>query len=421
MARTWLTVTVELLGGRWEELWPQPGRVFAVGPSHTFEALADAINDAFGRWDLAHLSVFTLEDGRVVSDPETVDEAVSSMAGPLVGGLDSGATKVAKVVGTGDEMRFEFDLGDGWVHRCVVGVKVDPDEVLGLRPKRPVAFRGWGTLPDQHGRRWWGDDGEGRVPRRPPQADPMLAGEWPPADRAPGLDLREVRAAVAARDAQWFLDAVLGRDVDDALQQVGAGLPWALVDDRGAVEGLALAIVNRLGVRDFEGDRVLADDLLALLRQEPLGDRLLPVDLATLAEVMHEDPESSEAGYVDLETGAVFHAFEADDGVVGDDVAIDVESDPDRYLEVEPVEKRAAWQDMAAFAEAQAGREGGSEVQDRLERAIDGSGAFRRFRDLIEKEGLVERWMAFSEDRRIGRARAVLADEGIRVGEPVRD
>ncbi len=47
MARTRLSVTVELLGGRGEELWPWPGRVFAVGPSHTFNDLANAINDAF--------------------------------------------------------------------------------------------------------------------------------------------------------------------------------------------------------------------------------------------------------------------------------------------------------------------------------------------------------------------------------------
>src|SRR3954468_23428735 len=60
MARTWLSVTVELLGGRGEELWPWPGRIFAVGPSHTFMDLADAINDGFGRWDRSHLSMFTL-------------------------------------------------------------------------------------------------------------------------------------------------------------------------------------------------------------------------------------------------------------------------------------------------------------------------------------------------------------------------
>jgi hypothetical protein len=48
-AGAWLSVTVELLGGRGQELWPWPGRVVAVGPSHTFMDLADSANEAFAR------------------------------------------------------------------------------------------------------------------------------------------------------------------------------------------------------------------------------------------------------------------------------------------------------------------------------------------------------------------------------------
>ena len=81
MARTWLSVTVELLGGRGEELWPWPGRIFAVGPSHTFMDLANAINDAFARWDRSHLSMFTLDDGRVITDQETGAEMGASIGG----------------------------------------------------------------------------------------------------------------------------------------------------------------------------------------------------------------------------------------------------------------------------------------------------------------------------------------------------
>jgi len=40
------------LGG---ELDPAPGRVFAVGPSVSCERFAEAINIAFGRWDMSHL------------------------------------------------------------------------------------------------------------------------------------------------------------------------------------------------------------------------------------------------------------------------------------------------------------------------------------------------------------------------------
>ncbi|MDN5758306.1 MAG: hypothetical protein L0H59_07200, partial [Tomitella sp.] len=96
MARTWCSVTVELLGGRGEELWPRPGRVFAVGPSHTFLDFADAVNDAFARWDRSHLSMFTLADGRVVADEETGADMAGSIGGPIMAPIDIAAAKVSR-------------------------------------------------------------------------------------------------------------------------------------------------------------------------------------------------------------------------------------------------------------------------------------------------------------------------------------
>jgi hypothetical protein len=50
---------------------------------------------------------------------------------------------------------------------------------------------------------------------------------------------------------------------------------------------------------------------------------------------------------------------------------------------------------------------------DRLEIAISGRGAFRRFKDVLERwPGELERWYAFSAERQRGRARAWLADAG---------
>ena len=63
MARTWITVRVDLVGGRGEDLWPRPGRLLVASRSHTFRQLATAIDDAFARWDRAHLHEFTLPDG----------------------------------------------------------------------------------------------------------------------------------------------------------------------------------------------------------------------------------------------------------------------------------------------------------------------------------------------------------------------
>jgi hypothetical protein len=93
-----LSVTVELLGGRGEKLWPWPGRVLAVGPAHTFLDLASAINDAFGRWDRSHLSMFTLADGQVITDGATGAELAGSMGGPIVVPLDIRSARVARVL-----------------------------------------------------------------------------------------------------------------------------------------------------------------------------------------------------------------------------------------------------------------------------------------------------------------------------------
>lgn len=98
--------------------------------------------------------------------------------------------------------------------------------------------------------------------------------------------------------------------------------------------------------------------------------------------------------------------------MVGDEYVIDVEEDPDRWLPVDCHGSRSGWRDMAAFAR----RHRDVELRERLERAIEGRGAFRRFRDLVHEEGLAQQWDAFSADRQAGRARRWLADEGIRVG-----
>ncbi|MGV9743391.1 hypothetical protein ACWDTG_00515 [Rhodococcus zopfii] len=55
-------------------------------------------------------------------------------------------------------------------------------------------------------------------------------------------------------------------------------------------------------------------------------------------------------------------------------------------------------------------------MRERLQRAIEGKGAFHRFRDPVHRERLAEPWYAFCADRRLGRAREFLADNGIRVG-----
>ncbi|MEU2006531.1 hypothetical protein ACH47B_35725 [Rhodococcus sp. NPDC019627] len=413
MARTWLSVTVELLGGCGEDLWPWPGRIFAVGPSHTFSDLANAINDAFARWDRAHLSMFTLADGRIVTDTETGAEMVESLGGPITEAVDIESAKVARLLGPGAEFQFTFDLGDDWTHRCVIGSdKVDPIEVLGIRPEAPVPYWGWGTIPDQYGRRWADDDGQSRAPRRPSRPHPMLLHAWPAQDQVPALDVSELRAAIAAADAARFLTAVRGHEIDDALQQVAAGIPMALTQRRKQTEPVAVSVINRLTWRAGPGDGVLAEDLLACLRREPLAGRVVPVDLEMLGTELEGDPGMSAGGYLDLHTGQVYDASSTDPMMVGEDAAVDVEAEPDRWLRFDRTGSRDGWRDMAAFT----ARQHDATLRARLERAIEGKGAFGRFRDLVSQESLADQWYAFATDRQLGRAREFLADQGIRVG-----
>jgi len=375
--------------------------------------LAEAINGAFARWDRSHLSVFTLADGRVITDEETGAEMAASAFGPVVMPIDFTIAKVARMLEPGAEFQFTFDLDDGWTHRCVVGdEKVDPLAVLGIRPTTPLPYWGWGSIPDQYGRRWADDDGEGAVPRRPTRPHPMLVHAWPAQDQVPALDLTEMRAAIAAADARRILAAVTGRDIDDALQQVGAGMPIVLARRVPEAEPLVVSVINRLTWRAGTGDRVLADDLLARLRGEPLPRQVLPVDLEMLGVLLEGDSELSSGAYLDLRTGEVYGESDTDPMMVGADAAINVDEDTDRWLHLDPVGSRDGWRDMAAFAE----RQHDESLRIRLERAIAGKGAFRRFRDLLHDEGLAEQWEVYASDRQIGRARELLAEKGIRVG-----
>jgi len=144
MASTWLQVQVDLEGGLDIVCDPPPGRVLIVGPAHTFAALAEAIDIAFARWDLGHLHVFELPDGREIGCGDDELEW-----------LDDDALKVQEELAAGDEFRYTFDLGDDWRHRCrVLPEQVNPRLVLGIGPlpRRPMAIGGWGWIPDQYGR-----------------------------------------------------------------------------------------------------------------------------------------------------------------------------------------------------------------------------------------------------------------------------
>ncbi|NMH97961.1 IS1096 element passenger TnpR family protein [Pseudonocardia acidicola] len=172
MARTWLSIRVDLVEGRGICFWPRPGRVFAAARRHSFADLAGAIDAAFARWDPSHLHLFTLADGTLLgSDGDQ----------PLDGVFRSDRSKLSRLTG-GERFAYTFDLGDDWNHLCTVAEQgVDPFDVLGIQPRQPLAFDGWGDVPDQYGRRWDDDPGDGPLPPDPGvEGLPPLLPHWGP-------------------------------------------------------------------------------------------------------------------------------------------------------------------------------------------------------------------------------------------------
>ncbi len=175
-----MSIRAGLIEGHGEQYWPRPGRIFAAARSHTFKQLADAIDDAFARWDRSHLQEFTLADGRRLCDPDPDWEIEGEVT------EDYRRVKLSRLH-PGEQFAYVFDLGDDWAHLCTVGAqRIDPVEVLGILPDTPLPYWGWGDIPDQYRRRWDDDDGESPPPRNPGLADlPPLRPHWEPGSRRP--------------------------------------------------------------------------------------------------------------------------------------------------------------------------------------------------------------------------------------------
>ena len=181
MARTWLSIRVDLVEGHGEQYWPRPGRSFAAARSHTFRQLADAIDDAFARWDLSHLQEFTLTGQIRLCRPDRDWEIEGEITG------DYQRVNLSRLR-PGEQFVYVFDPGDDWTHLCTVGAhRIDPVEALGILPGKPLPYWGWGDIPDQYRRRWDGDDGDSPQPADPGGADlPPLRPHWGAASRRPG-------------------------------------------------------------------------------------------------------------------------------------------------------------------------------------------------------------------------------------------
>jgi hypothetical protein len=218
-----------------------------------------------------------------------------------------------------------------------------------------------------------------------------------------------LRVEVPAEDGTAVVEMTGPAVPENGLQAFG---DWVLAALEQHADGAARAarLMNAaLRERDWEGDDILADQLDALLGSGVMPDlRPLSVDLDELADILEGDPMYG-GGRVDLATGEVWPTPAVDYAREIGQEDEDESDDPDKWLWVHCEGSRESYRDMELFIGTV--RDPGR--TDRLEIAISGRGAFRRFKDVLARwPGELDRWYAFSAERQRGRARAWLADAG---------
>lgn len=215
---------------------------------------------------------------------------------------------------------------------------------------------------------------------------------------------RALTSSIGRRDAHLCEQAIPGALEVGLLQTAGPAAIIAL--DAGPAGATVVAeLVRALESRGWTGDDVLAELLTGLSAGSSTGRAPLTVDLDMLGDVLGD----SRGGYLDLSTGDVWPMDVIDDGQV-DGLDSDDDPDPDRWVDVDSDGSRAAYQDMVDFT---AGLTDAA-ARDELTHAVEeGRGAFRRFQSALDRhEQHRVHWRVLSTERRAGRARAWLAEQG---------
>jgi uncharacterized protein YciI len=231
-----------------------------------------------------------------------------------------------------------------------------------------------------------------------------------------GWDTESFNAVTNGRDV---LSLLAERDMEPVLQHAGQALLAELASDAAMAVPYARRCVQHLRERLWEGDEQLAAELRhALGEQVSAGEygipawplETMPVELAELADGLDGDPGQG-AGVVDLQTGMVWPPGIADYDPP-EELNEDAENyDEDRWLYYRP-ESSEAYRDMLRFADEVTSEQ----LRLRLLDALEGRGAFRRFRDIVFNgpDGVLTQWQIYRQERALGRARQCLASHGYR-------
>ena len=211
-----------------------------------------------------------------------------------------------------------------------------------------------------------------------------------------------VTSSASRRDPTAAAAALPAAVREGLLQTVG---PAALLGWQSSPAGREVeSLLEGLRERDWPGDNVLLELLTAALTGTNTGRCALEVDLDMLGEVLNDQ----RGGYLDRAAGTVWPVELVEDGQVeGLDPFTD--ADPELWLDVPGEGSRDAYRDMADFTTKLTD----PRVRGDLAAALEGKGAFRRFQAALDRhETYRVHWRVFSTERRTGRARSWLADQG---------
>jgi tetratricopeptide (TPR) repeat protein len=154
--------------------------------------------------------------------------------------------------------------------------------------------------------------------------------------------------------------------------------------------------------REDEAQRRLGDVVALPVRGAPV-----PVDLGVFVTAF-EDQDGERTWYLDRETGNVHFVSDLTDDDVLPVAREELEENP-RFLAIEPEDTHDAYEDMVEFAETV-----GPKLRERLADALDGKGAFGRFKRVLQSAPQErERWCRFRDVRLEARARKWLETNGI--------
>jgi hypothetical protein len=141
--------------------------------------------------------------------------------------------------------------------------------------------------------------------------------------------------------------------------------------------------------------------------------KTLKIDLDELCSAM-EDSSYEHEYYLDLETGEILLLSEYVDDEEGEKLRDRIDKESNRYERIPKAEPHEGYEDMQDFI---------ATVEDEhlaglLEVAINGRGAFRRFKDVLARYPEErERWFRFKDERMEQRALEWLDDIGISLAQ----